>query len=107
MNRWNIPDALEREIAERDRFCVYCGVDFTVRSISRSGQPSWEHIINDARIVTRENIARCCTACNSSKGAKSLREWFNSSYRRIRGINHESVAPVVRGGLQRLPNLPA
>jgi hypothetical protein len=26
MNRWSIPHWLEREIIERDRSCVYCGV---------------------------------------------------------------------------------
>ena len=56
MNRWNIPDWLEREVTERDRSCVYCGVAFTGREASRVHQPSWEHITNDARIITRENI---------------------------------------------------
>jgi hypothetical protein len=96
VNRWNIPDALEQEIIARDHCCVYCGLDFTAPSASRSARPSWEHIINDARIVTRENIARCCIACNASKGTKSLCEWLNSSYCRTHGITRESVAAVVR-----------
>jgi hypothetical protein len=58
MNRWNIPDELEGEIIERDGMCVYCGVAFDVAD-PRRGRPSWEHIINDEAIVTRENIARC------------------------------------------------
>ncbi len=29
MNRWNIPDWLEHEIIERDRCCIYCGVEFS------------------------------------------------------------------------------
>ena len=99
MNRWNIPEALEREIIDRDRCCVYCGVDFTARSASRSATPSWEHIVNDARLVTRENIVRCCVACNSSKGTKRLREWLNSTYCRARGITPRSVAAVVRASL--------
>jgi len=66
----------------------------------RSAVATWEHIINDATIVSRENIARCCGACNSSKGAKILAEWIESSYCRKRGINKDTVAEVVRQALQ-------
>ena len=101
MNRWKIPDWLEREVVERDRCCVYCGVEFSVNSLSRRDRPSWEHIINDATIVTRENIARCCIACNASKGTKSLATWLTSTYCRTRGISRESVAPIARAQLDR------
>src|SRR5687767_7908813 len=96
MNRWNIPDWLEREVTERDLHCVYCGVPFLTPTQTRSCAPSWEHIINDARIVTRENIARCCTSCNASKGTKDLATWLRSNYCRKRGITADSVAAVVR-----------
>jgi hypothetical protein len=99
MNRWNIPDRLEREVIERDRCCVYCGVDFTAQSASRRDRPSWEHIINDARIITRENIARCCVGCNASKGTKNLVKWLDSRYCKSRGITRKSVASVVRSAL--------
>ena len=100
MNRWDIPDWLEREVIERDRCCVYCGVDFTAQSASRRDRPSWEHIINDARIITRQNIARCCIGCNASKGTKDLVEWLDSRYCKTRGISRESVAPVVQSVLR-------
>ena len=100
MNRWNIPDWLEREVIERDHCCVYCGVEFTAQSESRRGRPSWEHIINHARIITSKNIVRCCVACNASKGTKNLVEWLKSKYCRTRGISRESVALVVRSALE-------
>src|SRR5688572_4132292 len=96
MNRWNIPDSLEHEVITRDRCCVYCGVEFAAQAASRRDRPSWEHIINDARIITRENIARCCVGCNASKGTKSLAEWLQSKYCTTRGITGDSVAFVVR-----------
>ena len=99
MNRWNIPNWLEREVIARDRSCVYCGVEFTEQSASRRYRPSWEHIINDARIITRENIARCCIGCNASKGTKNLLEWLQSKYCTTRGISRESVASIVRSSL--------
>jgi hypothetical protein len=99
MNRWRIPEWLEREIIERDRHCVYCGVEFTANNPSRRRKPSWEHIINDARIVTRDNIARCCIGCNASKGTKALVEWLTSKYCKSRGITPESVASVIKAAL--------
>ena len=99
MNKWNIPDWLEREAIERDRRCVYCGVEFEIANAPRASQPTWEHIINDARVITRANIARCCVSCNSSKGAKTLADWLSSKYCVQRGISAHSVAEVVKVSL--------
>ena len=87
MNNWNIPEWLEKEVLDRDKVCVYCGVKFGSSKESRKTQASWEHIINDDSIITRENIARCCVACNSSKGTKKLSDWINSNYCKKKGIN--------------------
>ena len=75
MNQWNIPDWLEQEIRERDRVCVYCGIEMVEkvpRGGSRKNAATWEHIINDQTIITLENIARCCSSCNASKGTEKL-----------------------------------
>jgi hypothetical protein len=101
MNRWNIPGWLEREVVARDRDCVYCGVSFQQAAANRGDRPSWEHVINDARIVTRENMARCCMSCNASKGTKDLASWLESPYCKKRGIRIESVAMVIREALTR------
>jgi 5-methylcytosine-specific restriction endonuclease McrA len=74
MNRWRIPELLEKEVKERDKFCIYCGILMINKMPARGPRKSvatWEHIINDASIITLENIARCCVACNSSKGTKN------------------------------------
>jgi hypothetical protein len=99
VNRWNIPDWLEQEVLARDTACVYCGVDFLLPAQTRGTKPSWEHIINDARIVTRENIARCCMSCNASKGAKELKVWLQSKYCLRKGIHEKSVSQLVRNAL--------
>ncbi len=95
-NNWNIPDLLEKEVRERDKTCVYCGVKFTPVKISKKSAASWEHIINDAQIINRDNIALCCCGCNSSKGQKCLSEWLQSKYCKERGITSETVAPIVK-----------
>ena len=64
---------------------------------------TWEHIVNDARIITRENIARCCFSCNSSKGAKELKTWLELRYRNNKGITKDTVAPVVKQALVNTP----
>jgi len=102
MKNWNIPDWLEREVKERDKTCVYCGthmIEQVPPRASRKNVATWEHIINDASIVSRENIARCCASCNSSKGTKKLSEWIQSSYCKRRGINKDTVAEVVKKAL--------
>jgi hypothetical protein len=66
----------------------------------RKSVATWEHIINDANIITRENIARCCVPCNSSKGKKSLSDWFQSTYCIKRGINKGTVAEIVKEALR-------
>ena len=99
-NNWNIPSWLEAEVRDRDRKCVYCDCEFTPAKISKKTAASWEHIINDAKIITRENIALCCCGCNSSKGQKKLSDWLASDYCKRRGINRESVAPIIRRAIQ-------
>ena len=99
VNRWNIPPSLELEVVARDGTCVYCRVDFSKLSAVRGEKPSWEHIVNDARIITAQNIARCCMSCNASKGAKELSAWLASNYCQRKGISTASVAQVVRDAL--------
>ena len=103
MNNWGIPEWLEEEVKNRDKTCVYCGVQLIelMPPIGRrKAVATWEHIINDAKIITRENIARCCVPCNSSKGTKKLSDWMQSSYCKKRGINKETVAEVVKKALR-------
>ncbi len=83
---------------ERDRTCVYCGTLFAMGN-ARRDRPSWEHIVNDASIVTRENIALCCIGCNASKGTKTLAMWLQSQYCLARGISSRSVAPIAQAAL--------
>jgi hypothetical protein len=100
MNIWNIPDWLEHEIKARDANCVYCGIEFeSIDGKTRKSIATWEHIVNDEKLINRENIARCCVACNSSKGTKKLSDWIESNYCKRRGITRDTVAEVVKRAL--------
>ncbi len=108
MNNWGIPSTLEKEVKARDKRCVYCGVQMIDKMPlggSRRTVATWEHIINDASIVTRENIALCCAACNSSKGTKNLADWLQSDYCKEHGITKETVADIIRQALRASTNL--
>lgn len=103
MNNWGIPDWLEKEVRERDKTCIYCGIQLIDKMPPRGPRKAvatWEHIINDSSIVSRKNIARCCVACNSSKGTKKLLDWIQSSYCKKNGINKSTVAEVVKKALR-------
>jgi hypothetical protein len=104
VNRWNIPTWLEREVLARDTACVYCRLDFSLPSAARGAKPCWEHIVNDAKIVTRQNIARCCMSCNASKGNQELRQWLASNYCTRKGIAESTVAQVVQDALSSPPS---
>jgi len=101
VNSWNIPSWLEKEVRERDKACVYCGIQFTPAKVSRRSAASWEHIINDATIVTRENIALCCCGCNASKGQKKLSAWLKTTYCKERGITPDTVAIIIKEAIAR------
>ena len=106
MNQWSIPEWLEQEVMERDKVCVYCGVEFVSSKESKKRMATWEHIVNDARIITMENISRCCFSCNSSKGAKELSLWLESSYCKNKAITKDAVASVIKQALVNPPKLP-
>lgn len=101
MNRWSIPEWMERKVRERDRSCVYCGSVFEVREGFRGAEATWEHIVNDLTMVTLENIALCCWSCNASKGSRPLAQWLEMDYCKRRGISNATVSAVVRRHLDQ------
>jgi hypothetical protein len=101
-NNWNIPEWLEKEVRERDKKCVYCSVEFTSAKVNVRNSASWEHIINDATIITRENIALCCRGCNASKGQKALLDWLETKYCKEHDISYKTVAPIIKAEIKNL-----
>ena len=94
---------------ERDTDCVYCRepmIKLVTLGASQKAVATWVHIVNDARIVTRENIALCCAGCNSSKGVKPLALWLESRYCKRRGITRDTVATIVKAALHMAPSIP-
>ncbi len=98
MNRWNIPDELEKAVRARDKVCIYCQTAFS--NSERKLSATWEHIINDETIISFENIALCCFSCNASKGAKPLNVWLQSQYCSQKGISIEKISDIAKNALK-------
>ena len=88
-NRFGIPAEVEQRIRARDTRCVYCEKEFS--RDSQGNMPTIEHLDENPPFYWQEGLredglAICCGSCNSSRGNKSLREWFQTPYCRERGI---------------------
>src|SRR5205809_7073359 len=101
MNRFGIPAETEHRIRARDTCCVYCGKRFS--RASRKDMPTIEHLHEKPPFYWQEGLkedglAICCGSCNSSRGNKSLRDWFQTPYctQRDMPINSGTVAAPVR-----------
>ncbi|WP_298496956.1 HNH endonuclease [uncultured Algibacter sp.] len=104
-NKWGIPIDVEIFVKERDKNCVYCGVEFFESNDSRKSKPSWEHIVNDIRINGKDNIALCCISCNASKGAKLIEDWLQSEYCKRKNITIDNIATVVKEAIANPPKI--
>lgn len=79
MNRWRIPKWFADEVRQRKEDCVYCRTRLLSTlgpSEPRKSKPTWEHIVNDAHIVTRENIG---LAVPGETRARALAHYLNGS----------------------------
>lgn len=71
--RFAIPLNIRAEVAAREgRRCTYCG--------DQSGPFAFDHIFPVSRGGANDasNLTIACQPCNSSKGARTLAEWFES-----------------------------
>jgi len=107
-NKFRIPEDELAKIRERDARYVYCGKEMVFPFDRTKGHESAtiEHLSPDPPYywhdgMTADNIV-CCGACNSSRGAKQLRDWFKTSYCIERGICEDNVAEPVKAYLRRL-----
>jgi len=96
-------------IRKRDKYCVYCHKQFDLAH-SQKRRNDWdtvEHLnhrqdwdsvgsFHKENKPVPEIITICCLACNSSRGAKSLKTWFQSEYCIQKKIDYETVDEVVK-----------
>ncbi len=109
-NSFGIPEKVLSEIRARDMSCVYCHKTMIYPYLAQQSVDSAtiEHLNCDGPFywggddgLQAHDIVICCGACNSSRGAKTLAEWFQTRYCIDRNINENTVAAPVRSYLQR------
>jgi len=102
-NRYGISEKDEQEIRARDKTCVYCRK--LMKKSRRSFGATIEHFNNDGPFDKKYNVAICCRGCNSSKGSKTLLDWFQTDYCREKKVNGKTVSKPVKDYM-RLKKLP-
>jgi hypothetical protein len=103
-NQLGIPKEIEEKLRDRDKFCVYCGCKMKAypdKNGGRKERPTIEHFNWDGPFywkdgLKEEDVAICCTSCNSSRGIKLLPDWFKSSYCIARNLSDKTVAAPVK-----------
>lgn len=62
----------------------------TVEHLNEVGPFYWDEGLR------KEDLVMCCGSCNSSRGKKSLLDWFETQYCVARGIGVRTVAREVK-----------
>lgn len=73
--------------------CMDCA---TIEHLNFDGPFYW------GKGLQAEDIVICCGSCNSSRGVKTLTDWFKTSYCIEKNVNSSSVAAPVRSYFERL-----
>jgi hypothetical protein len=97
-NQYGLPEKKLQLIKARDVKCVYCKQEMFKPSsdIPRNDWATIEHLNHLPPWNNPKTIAICCGRCNSSRGNKTILEWFNSSFCKKRNVSPSTVAlPVL------------
>jgi len=107
-NKFGIPEAVLLRIRSRDKKCVYCRKPMLYPYVAntRNDCATIEHLNFNGSFywgegLQPEDIVLCCGSCNSSRGVKTLPEWFRTPYCIEKNINSQTVAAPVRNYLKR------
>jgi hypothetical protein len=102
-NKYGLPEEDLEKIRKRDKDCVYCHKIMT-KAGSGGFRGDWatiEHLNHLPPWDNPSTVAICCGSCNSSRGAKTLPNWFKTSYCIEKNINIDTVSSPVRNYIQR------
>lgn len=98
-NNYGLPKIELQKIFERDTVCVYCKKIMKSHT-SNNQRADWftiEHLNYVPPWNNPKTVTICCWSCNSSRGNKKIRDWFNTSYCIDKNINERTVAaPVLK-----------
>jgi hypothetical protein len=107
-NKFGIPEKALSELRSRDKNCVYCRkiLMYPYVAKNRADCATIEHLNFDGPFywsdgLQTEDIVICCGSCNSSRGVRTLIDWFRTPYCIEKNISVTTVAAPVRSYLKR------
>jgi hypothetical protein len=108
-NQFGIPRDVETRLRQRFKTCAYCrqpmqehaGVRGCPKDKVTIEHMNWDGPFYWADGLKEEDLVLCCGSCNSSRGKKTLLEWFASDYCKQKGITANTVADEVKQYLGR------
>ncbi len=102
-NNFGLPEERLEKIRARDVDCVYCHKKMVAPSDGgfRGDWATIEHLNHLPPWNNPSTVAICCGSCNSSRGNKTLLEWFNMPYCLNKNINIETVAVPVKEYIEK------
>lgn len=102
-NKFGIPKEKLKILQERSKFCAYCGkkLIFPYDTKNRRDSATIEHLNFNGPFYWKdglniEDVVFVCGSCNSSRGKKSLSEWFKSGYCMAKNINNNTVSGNIK-----------
>ncbi len=98
LDKYGLYEKDKEEVRTRDKFCVYCHKEMICPydSNNRKNSATIEHLNHLPPWNNPKTIAYCCGSCNSSRGPKKIRDWFETKYCLEKNININTVAEPVR-----------
>lgn len=97
-NNYGLPKDKLQKIFERYKMCVYCQKKMKnhTKDNIRSDWYTIEHLNYLPPWNNPKSVVICCWSCNSSRGNKKLREWFETSYCLNNNVNISTVTKEVK-----------
>lgn len=108
-NKFGFSEEELKSVRDRDKRCVYCDkpMIYPWMSSKRRDSATIEHLRETRPFYKHEGLkieglVLCCGSCNSSRGKKTLLDWFKKEYCTKNKINEKTVAEPVKKYLQRI-----
>ena len=96
-NIYDLPEEELELVRKRDTQCVYCHkiMSTPATDVWQGDWATIEHLNHLPPWNNPKTIAICCGSCNSSRGKKTILEWFNSPFCKEKNISSDTVAQPI------------
>lgn len=98
LDKYGLKTEDKEKVRKRDKKCVYCHKQmiYPFDINRRQDSATIEHLNHLPPWNNPETIAYCCGSCNSSRGKRTITDWFESTYCKSKNITLKTVAQAVQ-----------